>query len=116
MQEPWFMNRGDGSATLLISMHIEQKQLATKVAADCGVSERTVRKWLTRLQAGGERLDPPLPVVRHQRQRPGRLVHIDTKKLGKLPPPAERPQRSPAACRRRGIATDQPACHEQPAW
>jgi hypothetical protein len=43
------MNRRDGLATLLISMDIEQKQLATtKVAADCGVSERTVRKWLTR--------------------------------------------------------------------
>jgi hypothetical protein len=171
------MNRRDGLATLLISMDIEQKQPATtKVAADCGVSERTVRKWLTRLQAGGEsalndrsaaparqrrlppkqvvaiealrwrrlsspviarqlvlplstvgstlrrlglghlkRLDPPPPVVCYQGQRAGELVHIDTKKLGKLPPPAARPQRSPAACCPRGTTADQPACHEQPA-
>jgi transposase InsO family protein len=27
-------------------------------------------------------LDPPLPVVRYQRQRPGELLHMDTKKLG----------------------------------
>jgi hypothetical protein len=150
------MNRRDGLATLPISMDIEQKQLATKVATDCGVSERTVRKRLARLQAGGKpalndrraapasqrrlppeqvvaieplrwrrlsspviarelgrplstvgstlrrlglgrlkRLDPPLSVVRYRRQRPGELVHIDTKKLGKLPRQL-RPQRSPA--------------------
>jgi len=124
---------------------LDQKQPATKVAADFGVSERTVRKWLARWRAGGEpalndrssapvrqrrlapaqvaaiealrrqrltspviarrlglplstvggvlrrlglgrlkRLDPPAPVVRYQRQRPGELVHIDTKKLGKI--------------------------------
>ena len=32
---------------------LEQKQPATKVAADFGVSERIVRKWLARWQAGG---------------------------------------------------------------
>jgi transposase InsO family protein len=124
---------------------LEQKQPATKVAADFGVSERTVRKWLARWRAGGEpslndrraapapqrrlppeqiaaiealrrkrltspviarrlglplstvgsvlrrlglgrlkSLDPPAPVVRYQRQRPGELVHIDTKKLGRI--------------------------------
>jgi Integrase core domain/Caspase domain len=31
-----------------------------------------------------KRLDPPAPVVRYQRQRPGELVHIDTKKLGRI--------------------------------
>jgi transposase InsO family protein len=124
---------------------LDQKRPAAKVAADFGVSERTVRKWLARWRAGGEaalndrssaparqrrappdqvaaidalrrqrltspviarrlglplstvgsilrrlglgrlkRLDPPVPVVRYQRERPGELVHIDTKKLGRI--------------------------------
>jgi hypothetical protein len=29
-------------------------------------------------------LDPPAPVVRYQRQRPGELIHLDTKKLGRI--------------------------------
>ena len=130
---------------LMVRRVLEQKQPATKVGADFGVSERTVRKWLARWRAGGERalndrssaparqrrlpsaqvaaiealrrqkltspviarrlglplstvggilrrlglgrlkrLDPPAPVVRYQRQRPGELVHIDTKKLGRI--------------------------------
>jgi len=133
------------SRLLMVRRVLEQKQPATKVAADFGVSERTVRKWLARWRAGGEpalndrssaparqrrlpseqvaaiealrrqrltspviarrlglplstvggvlrrlglgrlkRLDPPAPVVRYQRQRPGELVHFDTKKLGKI--------------------------------
>jgi Integrase core domain len=31
-----------------------------------------------------KRLDPPAPVVRYQRKRPRELVHIDSKKLGKI--------------------------------
>jgi transposase InsO family protein len=101
------------SRLLMVRRVLEQKQPASRVAADFGVSERTVRKWLARWRAGGEpalndrssaparrrrlpsvlrrlglgrleRLDPPVPVVRYQRQRPGELVHIDTKKLGKI--------------------------------
>jgi hypothetical protein len=33
---------------------LEQRQPATEVGADFGVSERTVRKWLERRLAGGE--------------------------------------------------------------
>ena len=133
------------SRLLMVRRVLEEKQPAIKVAADFGVSERTVRKWLARWRAGGEpalndrssaparqrrrppeqvaaiealrrqrltspviarrlglplstvggilrrrglgrlkRLDPPAPVVRYQRERPGELVHIDTKKLGKI--------------------------------
>jgi transposase InsO family protein len=133
------------SRLLMVRRVLEQRQPATKVAADFGVSERTVRKWLARWRAGGEpalddrssaparrrrlppkqvaaietlrrqrltspviarrlglplstvggvlrrlglgrlkRLDPPAAVVRYQRERPGELVHIDTKKLGRI--------------------------------
>ena len=38
------------------------------------------RRGLGRLAA----LDPKPPVVRYERQRPGELIHIDTKKLGRI--------------------------------
>jgi transposase InsO family protein len=133
------------SRLLMVRRVRDDRQPAAKVAADFGVSERTVRKWLARWRAGGElalndrssaparqhrlppervaaiealrrqrltapviarrlalplstvgcvlrrlglsrlkRLDPPPPVVRYQRDHPGELVHIDTKKLGKI--------------------------------
>jgi transposase InsO family protein len=133
------------SRPLMVRRVLEQRQPAARVAADFGVSERTVRKGLARWRAGGEpalndrssaparqrrlapervaaiaalrrqrltspviarrlglplstvggvlrrlglgrlkRLDPPAPVVRYQRARPGELVHIDTKKLGRI--------------------------------
>ena len=38
------------------------------------------RLGLNRLTA----LDPPIPVVRYQRAHPGELLHLDTKKLGRI--------------------------------
>ena len=29
-------------------------------------------------------LDPKPPVIRYERERPGELIHLDTKKLGKI--------------------------------
>jgi transposase-like protein len=133
------------SRLLMVRRVLDQKQPATRVAADFGVSERTVRKWLARWRAGGEparndrssaparqrrlrpervaaiealrrqrltspviarglglplatvgsvlrrrglgrlkSLDPSVPVVRFQRRRPGELIPIDTKKLGRI--------------------------------
>src|SRR5918996_1584095 len=159
------------SRLLMVRRVLEEKQPAIKVAADFGVSERTVRKWLARWRAGGEpalndrssapapqrrrppeqvaaiealrrqrltspviarrlglplstvggilrrrglgrlkRLDPPAPVVRYQRERPGELVHIDTKKLGKIAGIGHRitGRRSGMVNRHRGIGWEYP--------
>jgi transposase InsO family protein len=133
------------SRLLMVRRVLDHKQPAAAVAADFGVSERTVRKWLARWRAGGEpalndrssaparqsrrpseqvaaiealrrrrlsspqiarhlglpvstvgailrrlglsrlkALDPPVPVARYERARPGELLHIDTKKLGRI--------------------------------
>jgi transposase-like protein len=42
------------SRHLMVRCVLDQKQPATRVAADFGVSERMVRKWLARWRAGGE--------------------------------------------------------------
>jgi len=41
------------SRILMVRRVLDQKQPATRVAADFGVSERTVRKWLARWRVGG---------------------------------------------------------------
>ena len=130
---------------LMIRRVLDEKQPARHVAAELGISERTVRKWLARWRAGGEpalndrssaparqrrlppeqvaaiaalrrqrltspviarrlglplstvggilrrlglgrlaALEPRPPVVRYQRERPGELLHIDSKKLGRI--------------------------------
>jgi len=37
-----------------------------------------------RAAARPDRLDPPVVIVRYQRARPGELLHLDTKKLGRI--------------------------------
>jgi transposase InsO family protein len=56
-----------------------------RIAASLGVSRSTVGRILAR--AGLSRLrdlEPSEPVVRYEHEHPGDLVHIDTKKLGRI--------------------------------
>jgi len=61
------------------------------IAQDVGVSLATVSRLLrlrglSRLAA----LEPAMPIVRYERARPGELIHIDTKKLGRIVRPSHR--------------------------
>ena len=56
-----------------------------QIAARVGLSTATVarilaRSGLSRLKS----LEPKEPVVRYQRERPGELIHVDIKKLGRI--------------------------------
>jgi len=56
-----------------------------RIAVSVGVSESTVGRVLRR--AGLSRLsdlEPSAPVVRYEHEHPGDLLHIDTKKLGRI--------------------------------
>lgn len=56
-----------------------------QIAARVGLSTATVARILAR--AGLSRLkslEPKEPVVRYQRERPGELIHVDIKKLGRI--------------------------------
>ena len=62
-----------------------QRMSSPAIARALGLPVSTVtgilrRLGLNRLKA----LDPPAPVIRYQRERPGELLHIDTKKLGRI--------------------------------
>jgi hypothetical protein len=45
----------------------------------------TVSRWLARIGLGKRsRLEPPEPPNRYERKRPGELIHVDVKKLGRI--------------------------------
>jgi hypothetical protein len=55
------------------------------IARALGLPVSTVTGILRRLGLNRLRaLDAPPPVIRYQRERPGELLHIDTKKLGRI--------------------------------
>lgn len=56
-----------------------------RIADELGLAVSTVGVWLRRLGLGQLRsLDPTRVVVRYERKRPGELLHVDTKKLGRI--------------------------------
>jgi transposase InsO family protein len=72
-----------------------------QVARDLAVSRQTIYAWLqgpddvetrssrphrspTRLKRRLPRVEPPQRIVRYERDRPGELVHLDVKKLGRI--------------------------------
>ena len=62
-----------------------QRMSSPAIARQLGLPISTVTKILRRLGLNRlKALDPPVPVVRYQRARPGELVHMDTKKLGRI--------------------------------
>jgi transposase InsO family protein len=62
-----------------------RRYTGAQIAARVGLSSATVARILAR--AGLSRLknlQPPEPVIRYQRDRPGELIHVDIKKLGRI--------------------------------
>ena len=56
-----------------------------EIAEALGMALSTVQGILTRIGLGRlSRLEPPEPPNRYQRKRPGELIHIDVKKLGRI--------------------------------
>jgi transposase InsO family protein len=62
-----------------------QRLTGKAIAAETGVSAATVSRVLKRLGLNKlSALEPAEPVRRYERDRPGELIHIDIKKLGKF--------------------------------
>jgi transposase InsO family protein len=62
-----------------------QRLTGKAIAAEVGVSPATVSRILKRLGLNSlKMLEPAEPVRRYERERPGELIHIDIKKLGKF--------------------------------
>jgi len=78
--------RAIAPATALAIVELRRRRLTqARIAASLGVSKSTVGRVLAR--AGLSRLsdlEPAEPIVRYEHAHPGDLVHIDTKKLGRI--------------------------------
>ena len=58
---------------------------AAQIAEILAVPLSTVSAWLKRIGLGRRsRLEPPEPPNRYERRRPGELVHVDIKQLGRV--------------------------------
>ena len=58
---------------------------AAEIAECLQMALSTVSRWLKRIGLGKRsRLEPPEPPNRYERKRPGELVHVDVKKLGRI--------------------------------
>jgi transposase InsO family protein len=61
------------------------RMTAAEIAEALGLALSTVSLWLRRIGLGKRsRLEPPEPPNRYERGRPGELIHIDVKKLGRF--------------------------------
>lgn len=68
-----------------------QRMTGKAIAAETGVSTATVSRVLRRLGLNRlSALEPAEPPRRYQRERPGELIHIDIKKLGRFSTPGHR--------------------------
>jgi transposase len=61
------------------------RMTAAEIAEILGLALSTVSLWLKKIGLGKRsRLQPPEPPNRYERSRPGELIHIDVKKLGRF--------------------------------
>jgi transposase InsO family protein len=67
------------------------RMTAAQIAEILEIPLSTVSAWLRRVGLGKRsRLEPPEPPNRYERRRPGELVHLDVKKLGRIQVPGHR--------------------------
>jgi len=61
------------------------RMTAAEIAEILGMALSTVSRWLRRIGLGKRgALAPPEPPNRYERKRPGELIHVDIKKLGRI--------------------------------
>jgi transposase InsO family protein len=78
--------RAIASERALVVVELRRRRLTqAHIARDLGLSESTVSRVLRRAGLSRWRdLEPSEPAVRYEHSHPGDLVHIDTKKLGRI--------------------------------
>jgi transposase InsO family protein len=76
---------------LLVERLRRLRLTSTRIAAELGMAVSTVCAVLARLGLNRlSRLEPPEPPNRYERRRPGELLHLDVKKLGRFHRPGHR--------------------------
>jgi transposase InsO family protein len=88
-------SRTRGTVDEVVRCSIEQlrrlRMPMRRIAELVGRSVSTVARWLARLGLSSlKALDPVRPVVRYEHTAPGEMLHMDTKKLGRIVRPSHR--------------------------
>lgn len=97
----------DQVVVVIVWMRRTLRLTGAQIASKLRLSRSTVARWLTRTGLGRlAQLDPPEPVRRYQRDRPGELIHLDIKKLGRFDRPGHRVTGTRSGCRNRGAGWD----------
>lgn len=97
----------EGTVALILHLRRSLRMTGAAIAAKLGLARSTVSRWLRRAGLGLlARIDPPEPVRRYQRERPGELIHLDIKKLGRFDQPGHRVTGTRLGCRNRGAGWD----------
>ena len=98
---------GEGQIALILDLRRRFRMTAATIARQLGLARATVARWLARHGLGRlKALDPPPPAHRYQRERPGEMIHIDIKKLGRFDRPGHRVTGTRTGCRTRGAGWD----------
>ena len=92
---------------LVLYLRRTYRLTAAAIAGKLGLARATVARWLTRHGIGKRAaLEPRDPPNRYQRDRPGELIHIDIKKLGRFRRPGHRVTATRKGSRNRGAGWD----------
>lgn len=97
------------AATVALIVHLRRslRMTGAAIAMKLGLARSTVARWLRREGLGRlAQIEPPEPVRRYQRDRPGELIHLDIKKLGRFEQPGHRVTGTRVGCRNRGAGWD----------
>ncbi len=85
----------------------DYRMTAGEIADRLGLARSTVARWLKRMGLGHlSLLEPRPPVIRYQRERPGELIHLDIKSLGRFNKPGHRVTKQRKGNRNRGAGWD----------
>lgn len=97
----------DRLVAVIVWLRRRLRLTGAQIAAKLGLPRSSVARWLRRAGLGRlSQLDPPDPVRRYQRERPGELIHLDIKKLGRFDRPGHRVTGTRRGCRNRGAGWD----------
>lgn len=70
---------------LLVERVLGDRRPVSHVAAELGISRQCAHRWVNRYLTGLVIGSSKQTAVRYERDRPGELVHMDVKKLGRIP-------------------------------